>query len=60
MPFNHLFRKCSDGNKLTKSQENINHLKNMDDIKLFAENEKRIGNPNTVSENIESGYWDGI
>ena len=26
----------------------------MDDIKLFAKNEKRIGNPKTNGENIQS------
>ena len=32
----------------------------MDDIKLFAKYEKRIGNSYTHSENIQSGYRDGI
>ena len=32
----------------------------MDGIKLFAKNEKRIGNPNTSCENIQSRYRDGI
>ena len=35
----HIFRQCTGGNKLTKSQEKINHLIYMDDIKLFAKNE---------------------
>ena len=33
---------------------------NMDNIKLFAKNEKRIGNPDTDSEDIHSGYRAGI
>ena len=60
MPLNHILRKCTAGYKLTKSQEKINHLIYMDDIKLFAKNEKKIENPNTHSENIQSGYTDGI
>ena len=41
MPLQHILRKCTAGNKLTKSQEKINHLMYMDDIKLFANNEKK-------------------
>ena len=40
MPLNHLLRKCTAGYKLSRSQEMINHLMYMDDIKLFAINEK--------------------
>ena len=32
----------------------------IDDIKLFAKNEKELGNPNTRCENIQSGNKDGI
>ena len=32
----------------------------MDDIKGFVKSEKRIGNPNTGSKNIQSGLRDGI
>ena len=32
----------------------------MDDIKLFAKNEKRSGNSNTHSKNIQSGHRNGI
>ena len=32
----------------------------MDDIKLFTKNEKKIGKPYTSSENVQSGYRDGI
>ena len=40
MPQNHLLRKCTAGYKLSRSQEKINHLMYMDDIKLFAKNKK--------------------
>ena len=60
MPLNRIFRKFTNGYKLSKSQENITHLMYMDDIKMFAKNEKRIGNSNIGSENIQSGHWDGI
>ena len=36
MPLNHILRKCS------WSQEKVNHLMYMDDIKLFAKNEKEL------------------
>ena len=39
MPLNHILRKCTTGYKLSRSQENINHLMYIDDIKLFAKNE---------------------
>ena len=42
MPLNYIFRKCTDEYKLTKSQETINHLVYMDDIKLFAKNKREI------------------
>ena len=35
MPLNNILRKCTAGNKLSKSQK-INHLMYIDDIKLFA------------------------
>ena len=40
MPLNHILRKCTAGYTLGRSQEKINHLMYMDDIKLFAKNEK--------------------
>ena len=40
MPLNHTLRKCTAGYKLRRSQEKINHLMYMYDIKLFAKNEK--------------------
>ena len=42
MPLNHIIRKCAAGYKLSRSQEKINHLMYMDDIKLFANNEKLL------------------
>ena len=42
MPLNHILRKCSVGYKLSRLQEKINHLIYMDDIKLFAKNEKEL------------------
>ena len=38
MPLNHILRKCTAGYKLSLSQEKINHIMYMDDIKLFAKN----------------------
>ena len=40
MPLNHKLRKCTAGYKLSRLQEKVNHLMYMDDIKLFAKNEK--------------------
>ena len=40
IPLNHILKKCAAGYKLSRSQEKINHLMCMDDIKLFAKNEK--------------------
>ena len=42
MPLNHIFRKHTAGYKLSISQKKVNHLKYMDDIKLFAKNEKEL------------------
>ncbi len=42
MPLNLILRKCTVGYKLSRSQEKINHLMYMDDIKLFAKNEKEL------------------
>ena len=42
MPLNHILRKCTAGYKLSRSQEKVNHLMYMDDIKLFAKNEKEL------------------
>ena len=43
MPLNQILRKCTVGYKLSKSQVRINHLMYMDDMKLFAKNEKELG-----------------
>ena len=59
MPLNHIFGKCTSGYKLDKSQEKINHLVYMDDIKWFKK-WKRIGNTYTGSVDILSSYRDGI
>ena len=37
-----IFRKCTDGYKLSKSQEMINHSMYMNDIKLFSKKEKEL------------------
>ena len=42
MPLNYILRKCTAGYKLSKSQEKVNYLMYMDDIKLFAKNEKEF------------------
>ena len=42
MPPNHILRKGTARYKLSKRQEKINHLMYMDDIKLFAKNEKEL------------------
>ena len=42
MPLNHILRKCTAVYKLSRSQEKVNHLMYMDDIKLFAKKEKEL------------------
>ena len=42
MPLNLLLRKMTAAYKLSRSQEKINHLMYMDDIKLFAKNENEL------------------
>ena len=42
IPLNHIIRKCTAGYKLSRSQEKVNHLMYMDDIKLFEKNEKEL------------------
>ena len=42
MPLNHILRKCTVEYKLSRSQEKINHLMYIDDIKLSAKNEKEL------------------
>ena len=60
MQLNHILRKYTTGYKLSRSQEKINHLIYVDDIKLFAKKWKRPGNPYTHSKNIQSRRRDGI
>ena len=40
MPLNHILRKSTGGHKLTNSQENTSYLMYVNNIKLFAKNEK--------------------
>ena len=40
IPLNRILRKCTAGYKLSRLQEKINHLMYMDNIILFAKNEK--------------------
>ena len=42
IPLNHILRKCTAGYKLSRSQKKVNHIMYMDDIKLFAKNEKEL------------------
>ena len=42
MAINHILRKWTAVYKLSKSQEMINNLMYMDDIKLFPQNEKEL------------------
>ena len=42
MPLSHVLKKYTHGYKLRKSQEMINHLIQIDDIKLSAKNEKEL------------------
>ena len=42
MPLNHKLRKCTAGYKLSRSQEKINHLIYMDDVKLFVKTKKEL------------------
>ena len=42
MPLDHILRKCTARYKLSRLQEKINHLMDMDDIILFAKNEKEL------------------
>ena len=42
MPLSHILRSCTAEYKLSRLQEKINHLMYMDDIKLFAKDEKKL------------------
>ena len=52
MPLNCIPRKCAGSYKLHKSHEKINYLMYLDDIKLFAKNEKEL--------DIQVGYRNRI
>ena len=41
MPLNRILRKCTAGYKLSRSQEKVNHLMYMDDIKLVEKKMKK-------------------
>ena len=59
LPLNHIIRTFTAGYTLSKSHDKINHLTYMDDMELFSKNEKEL-ETNKCSENIQSGYRDGI
>ena len=42
IPLTHVLRKIKSGYEFTKSKEKINHLLYMDDLKLYAKNEKEL------------------
>ena len=42
VPLNHVLRKCTAGYKLSRSQEKINNLMYMTDIKYLQKNEKEL------------------
>ena len=54
MSLNHILRTCIAGYKLSRSQEKINHLMYMDDIKLFAKNEKNEKELETLTHAVRT------
>ena len=42
MPLNQVLKKCTTWYKRSKSQEKINHLMYMDNIKQFVKNEREL------------------
>ena len=54
-----ILRKCTGRCKLHRSQEKINHLMDMDEIKLFAKKWERNRIPNRGCEDIKWLYRDG-
>ena len=42
IPLTHVLRKIKSGCEFTKSKEKINHLLYLDDLKLYAKNEKKL------------------
>ena len=59
MPLNYIFKKCTKNSKFTKPPENIKHFMYMDDIKLFAQNEKNEDS-DTNNKNMQTGERSGI
>ena len=45
MPLNNMLRKCIAGYKLSRSQEKMNYLVYMDDIKLFTKKRRKNWKP---------------
>ena len=60
MSLNYILRKCTGAYKFTKSQEKINHLMYMDDIKWYEKNENKNGDSYINNKNIQPGYRNGI
>ena len=54
MPFSYILGKCAGDNKFTKSQEKINPLIYMDDIKPLAKYEKELES-DANNKNIQAG-----
>ena len=52
IPLNYILRKFTAGYKITKSQEKINHLMYLNDIKLFAKNEKKKNKLETLIQAV--------
>ena len=42
VPLNHILRKSKVGYEFSKVKEKVNHLPFMDDLKLYAKNEKSL------------------
>ena len=51
IPLYQVLKKCTGGNKFTKSQKKINHLIHMDNIKLSAKNEPELDTLIQTKEN---------
>ena len=59
MPLNYILRKFKGGCKFTKSQEKMNNLMYIDDIKIFTKNSIEL-ETDTNNKNIQPGYRNGI
>ena len=60
MSLNYILKKSTEGYKFTKSQNKINHLMYMDDMKLFAKKGNRIGSSDTNNKNKDTEMKFGI